>query len=390
VYPHQAERLTGALHASGVNALIATSPANIHYVTGFRSLTHAVCQTPQFAVFGDQGIALVVPAVDVPTVVADGVAIDYLVCFGELPEAHAESRTALGRQVADIVADRAASAADALALALQRLGVNGGSVGLDDRGLDHEARRAVAERLGSIDIAGGSDRFAEARRIKAPYEIDCLAQALHVAEEALDVLIQAMDRGMTEREAFELYAAEVVKRGGWPLPSVVAMGEHTAIPAPWPSDRALRRGDLVRLEMRCRHKGYHAQVGRTAVLGEPTAAQELVYAAIRAGLDAAIERVAPGVKPEDVVKAAAEAVKANGLPHYQGHTIGHGVGLDVREAPLLGSGRQTTIEMGEVLAIELPYWEFDSTGVSAQDTALVTSADARVLNRSHRALVVLD
>jgi Xaa-Pro aminopeptidase len=390
MYPHQAERLTGALHGAGVDALVATSPANIHYVTGFRGLRDTLYRTPQFAVFCRQGTALAVPAIDVPSILADGVAIDHLVCFGELPGADAESRSAVGRRLADIVADRAPSAADALFVALQRLGVNGGSVGLDGRGLDHEAWRAVAERLGRADIAGASEPFAEARRVKAPYEIDCLAQALHLAEEALDVLIQAMDRGMTEREASELYAAEVIKRGGWPLPSVVAMGEHTAIPAPWPTDRALRRGDLVRLEMRCCHKGYHAQVGRTAVLGEPTAAQELVYAAIRAGLDAAIERVAPGVQPEDVAKAAVEAVQANGLPHYEGRSTGHGIGLELWEAPLLGSGRQTTIEIGEVLAIEVPYWEFGSTGVSAQDTALVTSADARVLNRSHRALVVLD
>ena len=82
MYPHQADRLTTALQGAGLDALAAATPANVRYVTGFRSLREAVVHTRQFAVFSPRGTALVVAAVDVPSVVADAVSVDHVVCFG--------------------------------------------------------------------------------------------------------------------------------------------------------------------------------------------------------------------------------------------------------------------------------------------------------------------
>ena len=83
MYPHQIERLTSALDAAAGEALVATSAANVAYVTGFRSLTHAMLHAPQFGVFTRRGTALVVPAADVAAAVDDGVDVDHVQCFGE-------------------------------------------------------------------------------------------------------------------------------------------------------------------------------------------------------------------------------------------------------------------------------------------------------------------
>jgi Xaa-Pro aminopeptidase len=390
MYPHQTERLTGALERAGVDALVATAPASIAYITGFRALTEAVRPAARLAVFTRRGTALVAPAADVAGIVSEGIAVDHVVCFGEFRPAFGPRPSPEARRIRAIVERPAAGPADGLARALAELGVGAGSVGLDESGLAHEAWQLLRGGLADVEVTAAASHLAHARRVKAPYEIECLGQALHLAEEALDAVIQAIDRGMTEREAATLYAAEVVKRGAWPYPALVAMGERAAIPAPWPTDRALGRGEVVRFDVGCVHKGYCGSVGRTAVLGSPTPSQEAAHAAVQAGLDAAIAAVRVGVPAGRPREAAVEAVRAAGLPEYECAEVGHGTGLDHAECPALGAGDETPLEMGEVLRVDLSYYDIGVIGTSLTGTVLVTSGGARMLNRSHPGLVVLD
>lgn len=103
--------------------------------------------------------------------------------------------------------------------------------------------------------------------VKGPYEIECLERGLHVAEDGANAVIQMLEPGVTERAAATLYEERIVKRGAAPCCTIVAAGQRSAIPAPYPSERALRSGDLVRLEVGCVLKGYHADLARTAVVG---------------------------------------------------------------------------------------------------------------------------
>src|SRR4030095_16240927 len=126
-----------------------------------------------------------------------------------------------------------------------------------------------------------------------------------IAEEALDVVIQALERGMTERDAAMLYAGEIVKRGATPLRVVVAMGDRTWIQAPRATERALRSGDLVRFDVSAMHRGYCGGVARTAVFGEPAPQAERAYLALQAGLEAASDAIRPGASADQIVETAA-------------------------------------------------------------------------------------
>src|SRR5207237_8066185 len=126
----------------------------------------------------------------------------------------------------------------------------------------------VVAKLGPGRVVPAAALFRVARRVKSPYEIECLERALHIAEEALNAVIQMLKPGATEREAAAVFESEVLKRDGATYPSTIAIGEHAAIPAPWPSARALRPGDLVRFDVGCVYKGFCSNVGRTGVMGE--------------------------------------------------------------------------------------------------------------------------
>jgi Xaa-Pro dipeptidase len=371
MYPHQAERLSEALERAGVVALVATSPANVAYLTGFVSLSRAIFPTIELAVFTRDGTALVVPTVETPSVVDSAVDVDHVVAF-----------PTTGAGVAD--------PAEALAEALHRLGVHHGSLGLDGSGLSHEAGELLVSRLGGFKLTAASEHLAAARRVKSPFEIECLGRALGLAEEALDVVIQKIERGMTEREAATLFGTEIVKRGGWPYPPVIAMGARGAIPAPWPTDRALRSGDLVRFDVGCVHKGYCGRVGRTAVLGDPDRRGDAVYRSLQTGLEAAVAAAKARTPAARVFDAAVEVVRASGLADYAPTHVGHGIGLEPCEGPGIHSGNPAPLEMAEVLCVEASHYESGSMGVSIRNTVLVTSVGARVLNRSQHGLVVLD
>ena len=390
MYPHQTERLTEALTRGRLGALVATSPDNVAYLTGRSGFTEGLHDARTFAVFTPKATALVVPAIDVPAVVAEAVDVDHVVCHGELAAMFPERQGAEVRRIQEIVSATASSSADALVAALALTGIRGESVGLDESRLGPAAWQNLGGRLSGLEVVPAAEHLAEARRVKSPYEIECLDRTLRLAEEALDVVIQALERGMTERDAAMLYVGEIVKRGAMPLRAVVAMGDRTWIPAPRPTDRALRSGDLVRFDVSATHRGYCGSVARTAVFGEPAPQAERAYLALQAGLEAASDAVRPGASAGQIVETAARVIMAEGLPRDACRLLGHGIGLASLERPELASGGVAIIEAGEVLCIEAPYYEIGSMGLAVRDTLLITSAGARAMNRSRHDLVVLD
>jgi Xaa-Pro aminopeptidase len=389
VYPHQTERLTDVVERHGLEALVASSLENVFYVTGFRSVTAGTSRARPLAVFSRRGTALVVPAADVPAVIADRVAVDHVACFGQLA-ARLEHGGPDRERVRDILDGRAATPADALAAALDALGIKAGQLGLDDSALTHQAWEATTARLAPGTVVPAGQLFGDARRVKSPYEIECLERALHIAEEALNAVLQTLAAGVTEREAVDLYEAEVRKRHAAPGLAIVAMGDRSSLPAPAPTERALRPGDLVRFDVAAVFKGYHGSVARTALLGDPDTRQQALHDAIQAGVEAAIRQIRPGVTAGEVYEGTVQAVRDGGLPDYQPEQVGHGTGLEPYEAPSLAPRDTTALELAEVLTIHLPYLDLGVAGVAVRDTTLVARLGARPMNRSVHALVSLD
>lgn len=379
MYPHQAERLTEALERGGLDALVAASPANVAYVSGFWSLFRAVYPATQsYAVVTRTGTALVVPTIDVPVAEGSGSA-DRVLGYGRFvldPRGAGES---------PVLADAGA----AVAAALAALGVRGGHIGLDDEQLSAVAGRALADRLGAFKLTSASAALARARAVKSPYEIDCLQQALRIAEEGINTVLEMLRPGVTEREAAVAFEYAVARQGAAPYCTIIAFGAGSAVPAPWPGERALRTGDLVRFDLGCVVKGYRSDVARMAVMGEPSARQQEMFDALHAGVEAALAAVRPGVSGGDVFDPALAAVRAAGLAGFDRHHVGHGIGLEPAETPWLAPGGDV-LEMGMVLRVETPYYVAGEAGLNLKETLLVTRTGAHSLNRSHRGLVVLD
>lgn len=391
MYPHQTDRLNQVLERESLEALVATAPENIAYVTGFRSLSQAIYRrTPLFAIFTRRGSALVVPVIEAPAVADAAVDVEHVITYGEF---HLDLESATGdaaRRVREWSASPRSNAADALAAALDALGVRSGPVGLDDTSLAFDAWHRASQRLASLHVRAAGSDFTEARMVKGPYEIECLERALHVLEDGANAVIQALEPGMAERDAVRLHEKTVTEKGALPYISIVAFAERGAIPAAYASDRLLRMGDLVRLEIGCVFRGYCAALARTAVMGQPSEPQEHAYEAVHAGLEAALRSMKPGATAGHVYDAAVTTTRDGGLSGYRRHHVGHGIGLDPFEPPLLASGDDTELEEGMVLRVETPYYRIGWGAVTVMDTVLVTRGGCRGMNRSARGLISLD
>jgi Xaa-Pro aminopeptidase len=390
VYPHQIERLTEALEREGLAAVVATSPANVFYMTDFERFGHETVRAEHFALWTPRGVALVVPALDVPHVVIERIEVDHVGAFGDFAGGYAERLTSYEERVRELIERRAPSPGPALAAALAALGVSGGRIGLDESTFTPAAWERLTTQLTGFTVVPGAAALLSARRVKSPYEIESLGRALWIAEEALNAVLQMLKPGVTEREAAAVYQSEVTKRDAMSSSPSIAFGERTWIPFPSPTERALKTGDLVTFDVGASFKGYRSSVARVAVMGEPTERQASVFEAVQARVEAGIDAVKPGATAGAVHEAVVSHARAAGLPEFPRGHVGHAIGLEPYEDPRLDAGNATRLETGEVLQIDVPYLEVGGGGVALRDTVLVTTTDSRVLNRSVRGLIVLD
>jgi Xaa-Pro dipeptidase len=331
-----------------------------------------------------------VPGIEAATVASEAVEADVVRTYGGFVYARGESPGDVGRRILDLAAREVAAAEEALAAALDEVGVREGPVGLDESHLTPAAWERAVEHLRPRRVVPAAGLWHSARRVKGPWEIECLDRALRITEEAVNAVIQALKPGVTEREAAALYEQELAHRGARPFCSTILFGVRAAFPAAPQSERALKPGDLVRIDVGAVFKGYHADLGRTAVLGEPSPRQAAVHDALQRGLEAALDAMRPGARAAAVFAAAVEAARGAGLPEYGRHHVGYGIGLEPFEPPLLAPGVEEALETGMVLRVETPYYEPGWGGLHLKDTVLVTRGDHHVMNRSVRGLVVLD
>ena len=387
---HHTARLTAILESEGLDALVATSTENLYYVTGFRSISHALFRGLElYGVFTRRGVGLVIPFIDTTGVAADKIAVDHLQCYGKFFFEYADDPGVIGSKVRELTKAPAASASDALAAVLGALGVLGRRIGLDESGMFPAAWQRVEERLKGTTIVPGYQPIRTARMIKSPDEVRRLERAATIAEDGIAAVLGMLKAGTTEREAAQVYEQEVLRRGAMPFFTVITIGERAALADVYPAARALAPGELVRFDLGCIYEGYRSDISRTAVLGKPTDKQARYYAAILAGEKAAIAAMKPGVPVSDIFNLAMSVTRESGMPHYQRNHVGHGIGLEPYDPPTINAATATVLEPGMVFCVETPYYEHPWGGVQVEDAVEITAGGVRRLTRSSQDLQIL-
>lgn len=367
-----------ALESASLDALIVTNLPNIFYLTGFT---------------GTAGIVVVTKTK--VSLLAD---FRYITLVQRMIEQ--------GRGWPDAVVIRVQGSYDeALASLIEELGI--ARAGFEAQHLSVSRHRWLAGRLrvnesgerrrDTIQELVPTEQVVERARIrKDAHEIATLREAANLLSEvALDVL-RTVQPGPSERE-FSAVIDYKLKSAGFARPAfetIVAAGANGALPHARPGSRRLQPGDLVVLDFGGVYDGYCVDLTRTVCLGRPDDEMRRVYDAVARAEDAGLAAVRPGVAATAVDAAARAVLAERGLGEAFGHGTGHGLGIEVHEAPRLAPPRPgsdstpETIEEGMVFTIEPGAYLAGWGGVRLEDDVLVTASGCELLTDVPRELTV--
>jgi Xaa-Pro aminopeptidase len=351
------ERLAAAIRELEVDALFVTRLPNVRYLTGFTgSNAQALVRADGDVVFYTDGRYEEQSRYEVP----DAERVIYL-----------DGVTPIERHVAG---------------GLARLA-------FEDTGLTYRAWRRLEERLEGIELVATDAVVERFRRVKDPDEVAALGAAQAAADEAFErvILGGALREGVTERELAIAVEGAMREAGADDkgFDTILAFGENAAEPHHHPTDRPLARGDVVKVDFGSRAAGYHSDMTRTVAFGSPGERFRELHAIVAAAQRAGIDAARPDASLRAVDGAARRVIEDAGLGDAFPHGLGHGVGLEIHEAPMFHRLATDDLPLGAVVTVEPGLYVPGLGGVRIEDMVEITADGAREIPRSTKELVVL-
>jgi Xaa-Pro aminopeptidase len=363
--PDRSARRLAALQAhlagSGVDLLAIAPTPNMRYLLGFAPLAdERLCLllvTPQHT-------RLVAPDLTAPQV-----------------EAHTG--------MAAIRWSDAAGPRQAVADTARALGVSSGTVLAVDAAMRADALLVLQEIVEPERCLSAGETMSALRMLKSADELEALARAAAQADRAMMTGFQACHPGVTEREVGEKIATYFRQDGAEAVEvTLVASGPNSAFPHHEAGDRRLQRGDTIIIDIVATLDGYKSDVTRVVHLGEPPpdvrAVYDIVLEANLRGREAAVA----GALARDVDRAAREVIERAGYGPQFIHRTGHGLGMEVHEAPWITSDSSTVLEPGMVFSVEPGIYLEGRFGIRIEDIVAVTEGECRCLTGLDHGLMV--
>ena len=221
------------------------------------------------------------------------------------------------------------------------------------------------------------------RTVKAPEEVEAVRRAQALADEVYAEVRPLIRAGVRELDIALEIETRLRRAGAYPaFDLIVASGPRGAMPHGTASGRVMEEGDLVTIDMGAQLGGYHSDMTRTVAIGEPSERLREVYRAVLEAEEAALRAVAPGVRAADLDRVARDLLTQRGLGEAFAHSLGHGVGLEIHEAPSLRAGSEAVLAPGMVITIEPGAYLPGVGGVRIEDLVLVTETGYEVLSHS--------
>jgi len=267
------------------------------------------------------------------------------------------------------------------------------TVGIEAEHLTVAARKQLTDVLPArVRVRAGSPLVERLRMIKDAEEIERIRAAVRLGAKLFDRALEVIKPGVKESEvAAEMeYAARREGAEAMSFPSIIASGPRSALPHGRASEQAIRPGGFVVCDFGVILRGYCSDQTRTVWVGAVSDEARRVYEAVRQAQLAAIEAVRPGVKVGEVDGAARKVLQRAGLGRYFAHSTGHGVGLEIHEAPrVTASGKQEALQPGMVITIEPGAYFPGKWGLRIEDMVVVTSSGREVLTPTSKELIAI-
>jgi Xaa-Pro aminopeptidase len=358
-------RLRDRLAAQQLDALLVTKLANVRYLTGFTG-----------------SAAMLLIAADDALFVTDG----------RYTEQSREQLSAAGVAAGsggDVRIEIGLTAA-AQHARLAGMVAAGSRLGLEDHSVTWADQRGFVETFAGVELVPAGAMVEDLRRVKDAGEIDRIRRACAIGDEAFQALLPRLADGVTERQfALELeFAMRERGASGNSFDPIIAAGPNGAKPHARPSDRVIGRNELVVCDFGCIVDGYCSDMTRTVSIGDPGADARHLYDVVLASQQAGRARVAAEVPCAEVDRASRDVINDAGWGDAFSHSTGHGVGLEIHEAPRVAATGRDTLVVSDVVTVEPGVYLPGIGGVRIEDTVVVGAAGSEPLTLTSKDLVL--
>jgi len=280
--------------------------------------------------------------------------------------------------------------AAAQSAALAKMVEPGTRLGLEDHSVTWADQRGFAETFAGVELLPAGALVEDLRRVKDAGEIDRIRRACAIGDEAFQALLPRLAAGITERQfALELeFAMRERGASGNSFDPIIAAGPNGAKPHARPSDRVIGRNELVVCDFGCIVDGYCSDMTRTVSLGDPGADARRLYDVVLTSQQAGRARVAAEVPCADIDRASRDVIADAGWADAFSHSTGHGVGLEIHEAPRVAATARDTLVVSDVVTVEPGVYLPGIGGVRIEDTVVVDAAGSEPLTLTPKDLVL--
>lgn len=374
------ERLVCRMDELGLDGVVASSKENVHYLTGVQSVSLEILPYDGqcYAVVTRDRPAepIFVSSVGEVDQVIDGFkTIRDTVTFGTFyrEPSHDVALTPEEIRLKEISVDNLPekSPIEALLRALKTAGLSDKRVAVDESGLIPGFFDLLREKLPHSQMVPGSSVLSWVRRVKTEEEIRRLASAARITERAIVASAAIAAVGVTEYELMCEFRRSVVSQGAVPGFNLIRIGRNAVAGQVRPGRTPLKPGNTIWYDVGCVYRGYWSDVARIVSLGEPDDRAKTIYQAMLDGEMQGIAETRPGMTGGELYDLTVKAVRGAGVPRYRRHHVGHGIGGNVYEEPLLAPNNDTVIEEGMAINIETPYYEFGLGALHVEDPFVV-------------------
>ena len=247
-------------------------------------------------------------------------------------------------------------------------------------------QKAVKEEL--VPVSGLIEKI---RLIKTPQEINIIKAAADIADAAFEHIITYITAGKTELEVSNELEFFMRKQGASSssFDIIVASGLRSALPHGVATDKIIEKGDFVTLDFGALYNGYVSDVTRTVAVGEPSEQLKEIYQIVLDSQMLSLEKIKPGMTGVEADAVARDYIKSKGYGEAFGHSLGHGIGLEVHEGPGLSFRSNIVLEEGMVITIEPGIYLPGVGGVRIEDDSIMTATGNSKITHSTKELLIL-
>jgi len=255
-------------------------------------------------------------------------------------------------------------------------------IGFDSMNLPYEVARHLASYIRPAKLISTKNIIENLRAVKDPDEIAAIKRSVNLTKDVIKKACGKIRPGITERAISDFVECEFIKRGARiAFETIVASGRNCSKPHARATEKRIAKNDVVMLDIGCKLDLYNSDMTRIFLIGKVKNKIKEIYGIVRAAQSAAIEKIRPGAKISEIDLAGRGHIAKKGYGKFFGHSLGHGVGMDVHEEPGISKRNNNILKPGMVFTLEPAIYLPKFGGVRIEDMVLVTDKGCEVLTR---------